>query len=143
MKNRIIYVDINDTIAQTKYTISFFMNNIYGNPLNLSYTEIIFRFRTISWIPFWKSGYHTSKIDDIVRSIFVNSNIEPIAKSQLYLNKMCKELGHNIIYLSARDEILYNITAKWLNKNGFPVWVIQFLLILLIANLISGRQLHE
>ena len=56
-----------------------------------------------------------------MRSIFVNSNIEPIAKSQLYLNKMCKELGHNIIYLSARDGILYNITAKWLNKNGFPV----------------------
>ena len=113
-------LDIDDTLAgTTKLWMKLFQEK-FGNPENLTHTEMYEKYRYTDSVPYWesKSGFYELAAE-LAESDAFQESIPLIANANHTLEKPGPKT-HIVAYLTARTASTFNSTSNWLKKHGFP-----------------------
>lgn len=114
-----ISLDIDETLA---FTVKYWIENLqelFGNPENLSSLEMIEKYTYVQNVPYWQS---IKAQEWIIEKIYCNETqkILPLIPNALeYVNKI-NEIIPISAYITARPESIREGTQYWLNKHKFP-----------------------
>lgn len=112
-------LDIDDTLSVTALTWAEKMIPIFGNPDNLTATEIIALYRYTHLAPFWK----TPEVDLWLREQTYNEEAYrelPLIENSHHVIQKIQEHIPLSCYLTLRPEKLKQETTLWLQRHGFP-----------------------
>lgn len=114
-----IAIDVDETLSFTlKYWFDR-MQNLFGNPENLSTKELIAKYRYAKNVPYWQTK---EAIDWMIKQIYSNkvqTELEVIGEADKYLPKLHQQIPV-AVYLTVRPEEVNRGTEIWLANHGFP-----------------------
>ncbi|MCD6515488.1 MAG: HAD family hydrolase [Candidatus Odinarchaeota archaeon] len=110
-----IIIDLDGTIANNEKRLLMSIKDVIGHEISLirrSYDII----KEVSDNPRIRS-----KIYDIFLSPKYVPMDEPIPNSKEVINRIHKDMGLKVIYVTGRPEKMRRITIKWLKLHGYPI----------------------
>lgn len=113
-------LDIDDTLAgTTKLWMKLFQEK-FGNPENLTATEMYEKYRYTDSVPYWegKPGFYELAAE-LAESDAFQESLPLIANANHMVEKVSTIIPI-VAYLTARTASTFNSTSKWLKKHGFP-----------------------
>ncbi len=119
IKNYGIAVDIDETLSNTLYHLVERILNKFGNPENLTVSQLIKKYRYTYNVPYWQNEKVFNWIQKTVSVNKLQEELPLIKNSNLYVNKINKIIPINA-YITVRPEKVLRGTRNWLNANNFP-----------------------
>lgn len=110
-----IIIDLDGTVANNEKRLLRSIKDVIGHEISLiikSYDVI----KEVSYNPRIRS-----KIYDIFLSPKYVLMDDPIPNSKEVINRIRKNMGLEIIYVTGRPESMRRITIKWLKLHGYPI----------------------
>lgn len=112
-------LDIDETLSLTiNYLIEGLQKN-FGNPENLSISEVIEKYRFTHNVPYWQTKDALDWLDKARKSNKLQENLPLIENSNKLVEKISKIIPISA-YITIRSESVIPGTKIWLKKHGFP-----------------------
>lgn len=114
-----IALDIDETLSATGDHWAQILNETFGNPENLSVSEIISKYRYASHVPYWQTPETLAWMEDARHSDELQE-ILPLIENANHIVNQLKDIVPISAYITVRPESVRNGTMKWLARHGFP-----------------------
>ncbi len=114
-----IALDIDETLS---WTIGWWVQNmqeLFGNPENLSIAELIKKYRYTQNVPYWQTDEALKWMEEHRSSNAVQEQLPLIPDVHQYVLKIGK-IVPVIAYITVRPESVIQGTKNWLTKHNFP-----------------------
>lgn len=118
-KIRGLALDIDETLS---WTVGFWvekLQQIFGNPENLSVKELVFKYRYTQNVPYWQTEEALKWMKDHRHSDEIQGMLPLIENSNTIVQKI-NEIIPIVFYVTTRPETVIGGTQKWLKKHNFP-----------------------
>ncbi len=116
-----ILLDIDETLSHTRVRYFEMYVKELGNPEQLTYETFVKNYGHTSRVPYWKTH---PKFEELNGTITVNesvhANVELISGVDDYLRRL-GQIVPIAGYLTARPNVLQNVTEQWIAKHGLPM----------------------
>ncbi len=115
---RVIGSDIDDTIASAG--VGYFSNlqRVFGNPECLSAHQMWEKYGR-NPVPYWNMEQVDAWCIDNIDSESLHFELSPMPDSRDNLRKVTDHIDLGL-YLTARHEVLFDATLRWLRHHGYP-----------------------
>ena len=112
-------VDIDETLSWTAGHWVKEMQELFGNPENLSIQEMIDKYEYMQNVPYWKTEEASKWMNEKIHSNDFHKNLPLIENSNHFLNKITKIIPI-AAYITMRPKSVDKGTMYWLKKHNFP-----------------------
>lgn len=114
-----IALDIDETLSHTVQYWFSRMQNLFGNPENLTVTEMITKYRYSYKVPYWQTQDVHEWIEVQLHSNEVQVELPLIKGAVDGVNELNK-IVPVVAYITARPDSVYDGTVTWLENHKFP-----------------------
>jgi hypothetical protein len=114
-----IALDIDETLSWTVGWWTKQLQDLFGNPENLSVKELVKKYRYTQEVPYWQTKEALQWMEDNRASNQVQTEL-PLINGALEGAKKINEIIPVIAYITTRPDNVVKGTQTWLNKHGFP-----------------------
>lgn len=114
-----IALDIDETLS---WTIGWWverMQSLFGNPENLSVSELIKKYRYTQNVPYWQTDDAMKWMDEHRTSNAVQEELPLIPDVHKFVEEISKSVPV-VAYITVRPDSVIEGTRNWLNKHNFP-----------------------
>ena len=112
-------LDIDDTLSVTRSYIIRKMQELFGNPENLTPAQVHDKYGWIHNVPYWKSEEITTWINDQWHSNDVQLALDLIEDCHEKVQAI-NRVKPIVAYVTARPESVSQGTQRWLDSHQFP-----------------------
>ncbi len=112
-------LDIDGTLSQTTNYWVKKMQQLFGNPENLSVEQLITKYQYTQKVPYWQTPAALNWMEEHRNDNDLQTNLPIINNAQKTVTKIEKIIPISA-YITARPESVYQGTKIWLEKNNFP-----------------------
>ena len=112
-------LDIDETLAGTNIYWGKHLMRLFGNPENLTYEEIIRKYKFTQTVPYWTSKEAIDWMEMKRRCNVTQVELPLIKDANTYVSKINELIDINL-YITARPQSAILGTRIWLEKYFFP-----------------------
>jgi hypothetical protein len=114
-----IALDIDETIAWTAGHWMEKLQNLFGNPENLTPKEMVTKYRYTYHVPYWQTDEIKQWMKEAIVSNEAIKDAALIENSNQIVNKINRIIPV-VCYVTVRPQVVFEGTKKWLEKHAFP-----------------------
>jgi 5'(3')-deoxyribonucleotidase len=114
-----IAFDIDEVLSFTVKHWVESLQNQFGNPENLSFQEIINKYRYTQLVPYWQTKKALAYMDQLMNDDKLQDEL-PVVEGAKEAVKQINKIIPIVLYPTVRPQSIRAGTKRWLTKNEFP-----------------------